>query len=153
MVVRCPKAAGARRSDAQCSEEGFLGYLYAADLLHAAFAFFLLFEELAFAGDVAAVAFGRYVLAVGADGLAGDDAFAHRGLYGDLELLTGDQFLEFFDQRPTAGVGLAAVDDYGERVNVVAGDEHLDLDEVGRLVANWLVVVGGVAFRAAFEGV
>jgi hypothetical protein len=79
-------------------------------LLHAAFAFFLLFEELAFAGYVAAVALGRYVLAVGSDGFAGDDAFAHRGLYWDLELLARDQLFEFLDQGASAVVGLVAVD-------------------------------------------
>ena len=95
MGARCPKERG---SDAERCEKGFLRYLYAAHLLHAALAFFLLFQQLAFAGNVAAVAFGRYVLAVGTNGLAGDYAFAHGGLYRNLELLAGDEFLEFFDQ-------------------------------------------------------
>src|SRR5215210_3605697 len=97
MVVGRPTPAGVRHSDAQRSQEGFLGYFYVTDLLHAAFAFFLLLQELAFAGDVATVAFGRYVLAVGAYGLAGDDALAHRGLYGNLELLAGNQLFELLD--------------------------------------------------------
>src|SRR5215203_848987 len=153
MVVRCPKAASVRHSDAQRSEESFLGYLDAADLLHAAFALFLLFEELALAGDVAAVALGRYVLAIGAYGLAGDDAFAHSGLYGDLELLAWDQLLELLDQRATAVVGLVTVDDDRERVHGIAGDEDFDLHEVGRFVAYRLVVVGGVALGAALQSV
>ncbi len=42
----------------QHGQEGFLRDVYAAYALHALFSFFLFFEELAFARDVAAVAFG-----------------------------------------------------------------------------------------------
>src|SRR3712207_4102164 len=45
--------------DLQDGEEGFLGDLDFADALHALLALFLLFEELALAGDVAAVALGE----------------------------------------------------------------------------------------------
>src|SRR3954467_8625076 len=97
MGAPCPKNM-ARHSDTQSRQEGLLWYLHAAHLFHATFAFFLLFEKLALAGYVATVAFGRYVLAVGADGFAGDNALAHGGLYGDFELLAGDELLEFLDQ-------------------------------------------------------
>ena len=72
--------------DAQRGQEGLLRYLHAADLLHAALALFLLLEELAFAGNVATVAFGSNVFAVGANGLAGDHTLAHGGLHWHLEL-------------------------------------------------------------------
>src|SRR5207249_11480540 len=45
----------------QHREKGFLRNINLADALHAAFALFLFFEELAFARDVAAVAFGQDV--------------------------------------------------------------------------------------------
>ena len=48
-------------------EEGFLGDVDLADALHAAFAFFLFFEEFAFAGNVATITFGENVLAHGGD--------------------------------------------------------------------------------------
>src|SRR5215204_3075625 len=140
-------------SDAQRGQEGLLRYLYAAYLFHAALALLLLFEELAFAGYVAAVAFGRDVLAVGADSLAGDHTLAHGGLHGYFELLAWDQLFELLGQGAAALVGLVAVDDDGERVHGVAGDEDLDLHQVGGLVAEWLVVVGGVALCAALHGV
>ncbi len=44
-------------------EEGLLGDFDAADGLHALLALFLLFEQFAFAGNVAAVAFGGDVFA------------------------------------------------------------------------------------------
>src|SRR6266581_9328886 len=54
----------------QHREEGFLRNIHLADALHAALAFFLLFEEFAFARDIAAVAFGQHVFADGRDGFA-----------------------------------------------------------------------------------
>src|SRR5689334_4507296 len=91
--------------------EGFLGDFYAADLLHALFALFLFFEELALTGDVAAVAFAGDVFAEGADGFAGDDAGADGGLEGDLEEVAVDFLAEFFDDGAAALFGLALVDD------------------------------------------
>src|SRR5918993_444404 len=148
MGAGCPKV-----SDSQCGQEGFLGYLHVADLLHAALALFLLLEELAFAGYVTTVAFGGNVFAVSAYGLAGDHTLAHGGLHRHLELLAGDQLFELLDERASTLVGLAAVDDDGERIDGVTGDEDLDLYQVGRLVAERLVVVGGVALCAALHGV
>src|SRR5919106_710596 len=78
-----------RGSDPQGGEERFLGYLHAPYLLHAAFALFLLFEELALAGDISTVAFCRHVLAVGAHRLAGDDPLPHRR--------SGDQNLDLYE--------------------------------------------------------
>src|SRR6185295_19244911 len=66
-------------------EEGLLGDLDRAHHLHALLAFLLLLEELALAGDVAAVALGGDVLAIGVDRRAGDDVAADRSLDGDLE--------------------------------------------------------------------
>ena len=51
-----------------------------ADALHALLAFLLLFEELALAGNVGAVALGQHVLAHSMNRLASDDLGADRGL-------------------------------------------------------------------------
>src|SRR5579862_647278 len=64
---------------AQDGHEGFLRQLDAPDALHALFAGLLLLEQLALAGDVAAVAFGEDVLAYRADGFARDDLSADCG--------------------------------------------------------------------------
>ncbi len=62
--------------------------------LHLLFPFLLLLEQLALAGDVAAVALGGDVLAHRGDGFAGDDLAADGGLDGDDEELVRDDFLE-----------------------------------------------------------
>src|SRR5271156_3175090 len=84
--------------DFQDCQESLLGNVHAAYALHALLAFFLFFEEFAFAGDVAAVAFGNYVFADGANGFAGDDAAADGGLYSDFEHLARDEFAQAGDE-------------------------------------------------------
>ena len=61
---------GAVLADFQNRQKGLLRDVYLADALHPLFALFLLFEQLAFAGDVSAVAFGNDVLADGEIGRA-----------------------------------------------------------------------------------
>src|ERR1039458_7588691 len=60
--------------DLENREECFLRNVDTAHALHAFLSLFLLFEEFAFARDVAAIAFRDHVLADGADRLARDDA-------------------------------------------------------------------------------
>src|SRR5689334_22519159 len=90
-------------------QERLLGHLDAADLLHALLAFLLALEQLALAADVAAVALGRDVLAVGLDRLAGDDRRPDRGLDGHVELLARDLGAQLLGQRAADLVGLVAV--------------------------------------------
>ena len=83
-------------------DEGLLRDVHLADGLHALLALLLLFEELSFAGDVAAVAFGRDVLAKRADAVAGDDLPADGGLERDFEQMAVDFFREAHEQAPAA---------------------------------------------------
>src|SRR6476661_6907291 len=78
-------------ADLENGQERFLRNLDAADRLHPLLSRLLLFEQLALARDVAAVAFGQHVLAQGLDALAGDDLRADRRLDRDVEHLTRDQ--------------------------------------------------------------
>src|SRR5215210_8925753 len=96
----------------QDREERLLRNLDAADLLHALLAFLLLLEQLALARDVAAVAAGDDVLAVGLDRLAGDDVRADRGLDRDVVLLARDLRLELLDHVAPDLVRLLAVHDH-----------------------------------------
>ena len=68
----------------QHAEKRFLRNLDLAEGFHSLLAFLLLLEEFAFAGDVAAVAFGRDVFAQGGDRLARDDLAADGRLQRDL---------------------------------------------------------------------
>src|SRR3954464_10149744 len=97
-------------------EEGLLRNLDAPYLLHALLALLLLLEELALAGDVAAVALGDHVLADRLDGLAGDDLGADRRLDRDLELLARDLLAQALHERAPGGVGLVPVHDHRECV-------------------------------------
>src|SRR4051812_4647099 len=75
-------------------DECLLRDLDAADHLHPLLALLLLLEQLALAGDVAAVALGKHVFAHRRDRLASDDAGADGGLDRHLELLAWDELLE-----------------------------------------------------------
>ena len=139
--------------DFQDGEEGFLGNVDAADALHAFFPFFLFFEEFAFAADVSAVAFGDDVFANGADGFAGDDAAADGGLERHFEHLARDQLAQARNELAAAVVGLIAMADEGERVDGLAADEHIELDEIGSPIAGEMVIERSVAARNAFEAI
>src|SRR3712207_993275 len=113
-------------------QEGLLRHLDAPDLLHALLALLLALEELALAGDVAAVALGRDVLAEGLDGLAGDDVRADRRLDRHVELLARDLLAELLGERPAGRVRLVAVDDHRERVDRVAAQQDVQAHHVRR---------------------
>src|SRR5439155_993734 len=101
----------------QDREEGFLRDLDRAHLLHAPFSFFLLLEELALPGNVAAVAFGGHVLAQRANRFARDHLGTDRGLDHDLEQLARDQLLKLLGDLPPPFVRLVAVNDDRKRVH------------------------------------
>src|SRR5439155_12147846 len=138
-------------ADLEHREESVLGHLDAPDLLHALLALFLALEQLALAADVAAIALGRDVLAVGLDGLAGDDVRADRRLDRDVVLLARDALAQLLDQRAPDLVGLVAVHDHRQRVDRIAGQEDVELDHVRGLHPDDLVVERGVAPRARLE--
>ena len=61
---------------------------------HPLLAFLLLFQQLLFPGDIAAVALGQHVLAQGLDGFPGDDLAADGRLNRNFELSPGDILLQ-----------------------------------------------------------
>ena len=103
--------------------------------------------------DVAAVALGQDVLADGADGFAGNDARADGCLDRHLELLAGNQFAQLLGHHEPVGVGLVAVGDGAERVDLFALEQDVDLDQVGDLFAVGLPVQRGVAAGLGLEHV
>src|SRR4051812_21597288 len=102
-------------ADLEDREEGVLGHLDAPDLLHALLALLLALEQLALAADVAAVALGGHVLAVGLDRLARDDVRADGGLDRHVVLLARDARAQLLGQGAAELVGLVAVDDHAQR--------------------------------------
>src|SRR4029078_11490358 len=76
-----------------------------AELPHLLLAFLLLLQKFALARDVAAVAFCGDVLAYRADGFAGDDLAADRGLDRNHEHVRRDQLLHLLDHGAAAAFG------------------------------------------------
>src|SRR5258708_36096368 len=144
-IPAAPRSEGRRRSlvGPQHGEEGVLRDVHAADALHALLACLLLLDQLALAGDVAAVALGDDVLADRPDALAGDDARADGGLQHHLEELARDQLPQLLDQRLAAGVGLVAMNDERQRVDSLAVDHDVEPHQVAAPVAAQGVVEGG----------
>src|SRR6266849_2615543 len=132
-------------------EKGLLWNVDLADALHALFAFFLFFEELALAGDVTAVAFGQNVFTNRRDRFARDHAAADGGLNGDLEQLPRNQFSQARHQVAAALVGLFAMANHGQRVHRLAANQDVELDEVGFDVTREVIVERSVAARNGFQ--
>ena len=132
-------------------KEGLLRHLYVADLLHALLAAFLFFEQLALAGDVAAVALGQDVLAHLLHRLAGDDLRTDSGLDGDVELLTGEQLLELLAHAAAEGLGVVEMRQRGEGVNGFAVEQDVELHQLGGPEADGVVVERGIALGDGFE--
>src|SRR3954454_10073314 len=124
-------------------EEGLLGNLDAADLLHPLLAFLLLLEQLALARDVAAVTLGDDVLADGLARFAGDDLGPDRGLDRHLVLLAWNLLAQALDERAAGRVRLVAVHHHRERVDYVAGEQDVHLHEVARARSDEVVVERG----------
>src|SRR5216683_830475 len=129
----------------QNREKGFLRDVHLADTLHAALAFFLFFEEFAFAGNVAAVALGENVFADGRDRFARNDAAADSGLDRHFKHLPRNEFSQARHQIAPALSRKVAMDDQRERIHRFAGDQHIQLDEVGFPVVGKMVVKRSVA--------
>src|SRR5712691_5204238 len=94
----CPRASSLTPfAYLQHSEKRLLGDVHTADAFHALLAFLLLLEQLALAGDVAAVALGKDVFTHGMHRLARNDLGADGSLNGNFKHLAGDEFPHFGD--------------------------------------------------------
>ena len=125
---------------AEDGDESLLRDVDVADFLHAFLAFALLVKKFAFAGDVAAVAFGENVLAELADVFTGDDLAADGTLDGDFKHLRRNGFAEAFTNHAGACDGAVRMADGGKGVNGFAVDENFKLDGWGGFVAIRIVI-------------
>ena len=113
----------------QHCEECFLRHFDVADLLHAFLSFLLFLEEFAFSADVSSVAFCRHVLPLAFYCLSCHDLRCDGGLYGDVELLSGYEFLQFLAHTPSEGDGVIDVCECGESIDALAVEEDVELCE------------------------
>src|SRR5260370_1966753 len=137
--------------DLQNGEEGFLRNVDLADALHAALAFFLLFEEFAFAGNVSAVALGENIFADGRNGFARNHAAANRGLDRHFKHLARNQFSQARDQVAPAFRRKLAMDDQRQRVDRFARDQHIQFDWVGFATVREVIIERAVAALSRFH--
>jgi hypothetical protein len=140
-----------RKERRKNTAKGLLRNLDAADLLHALLAGLLLFQQLLLARDVAAVTLGQHVLAHRLDVLAGDDVRADRGLDGDVVHLARDQLAHLGRQFAAAVRRVGAMHDERQGIDLVAVDQHVELDHIGRAVFLELVVERGIAARHGLQ--
>src|SRR5262245_19008142 len=139
-MARAPRSALGGLVQVEHREEGFLRHLDAADRLHPLLAGLLLLEQLALAGDVAAVALREHVLALRLDGLARDHARPDRRLDRNVEELAWDLLAQAVDKRTPARVCGIAMDHEREGVHRLGRDEDVDPDELALSEAREVLV-------------
>src|SRR5574340_560416 len=121
-------------------EERLLRDLNAPDGLHPLLAGLLLLEKLLLARGVAPVALGGHVLAQRLDRLARDHLRSDRSLHGDVEHLARDQRAQLRRNLAAAVGGDRTVHHHRQRVDTLAVDQDVELDDVGRAKLAELVV-------------
>src|ERR1700691_4912181 len=89
-------------------DKGFLRDFNLAELAHLLLALLLLVEELALARDVAAIAFGRHVLAQRLDRFARNHFAADGSLHRNLEQVPRDEVLQLLAHAAPARLGASA---------------------------------------------
>src|SRR5450755_579295 len=115
----------------QYGQERLLRNFDASHRFHTLLACLLLFEQLFLARDVAAVAFGKYVLAHRLDRFAGDDLRADGRLDRHVEHLPRDQRTHLRHHLAAAVLRNRAMDHHRQRVDALAVDQDVELDHVG----------------------
>ena len=108
---------------------------YIADHFHALFAFLLLFKKFSFARNVAAITFGKYVLAKRVDSLARNDLTAYRSLNRDFKLLARNFIAQAFADFSRALVCVALEHKLGKRVNCLSVKEYVKFCKFRRFIA------------------
>src|SRR5208283_5143704 len=114
-MLRAGSATAVLLPDLEQGQESLLRNFDPAYLFHPLLAFLLLFEQLSFSRDVAAVALGGDVFAQRLHGFPRDNLGADPGLNRNFEHLAWNQLAHFFAQRPAPFVGLVAMHDNRKR--------------------------------------
>ena len=78
---------------------------------------------------------------------------ADRRLQRHVEHLPRNEAAQFLHELATAALGAGAVHDHRERIDFLAIDEHVELDEIGRAVFLEFVVERGIAARHGLQAV
>src|ERR1700743_3854616 len=112
-------------ADLQYGKKRFLRNIDAAHTFHPPLTFLLLFEELAFAADITAIALSQNILTHGGDGFACDNLGPDRGLKCNFEHLARNELAHALDERLTPLVRKIPMDDHRQRVDRFARNQHI----------------------------
>ena len=113
----------------------------------------MLFQKFFLAGNIAAVALGKNVLAHGFHRFAGNNAGADSRLDGNFKKLARNVFFQPLGDLARAGIGLVLVNDKGKCVHLFAVEQKIQLDQFARQISFQLVVQRSIAAGAAFQRV
>ena len=120
-------------------------HLDRSDLFHALFTFFLSVKQLAFTGNIAAIALGDHVLAQRFNCLTRNNVGPNGRLNGDVKHLARDDFAHFGHHGPAPVLGLRAVHNDGQGINLFTVEQNVDLHHIGGAVFLEFVVHGRIA--------
>ena len=134
-------------------EKCFLRNFDFANLHHALFTGFLLFEQFALSRDIAAITFGKNIFAHRIDGFARNNLTTDSTLNWYLELMPRNGFTQFFANNPRSLDGPVFVNEYAERIDLLVIDQYREFDEFGLPVFQKLIIERGITFRYRFESV
>lgn len=101
--------------------------------------------------NVTAVTFGCYVLANGFDCFTGNDFCSDGRLYGDVELLSRNEFLKFFAHAPAEGNAVVEVRESRKSIDRLTVKQNIEFDEFARPVIVQMVVERRISFRNALQ--
>src|SRR5271165_1379953 len=152
-VPKTKRLARAVLADLEDRQKRLLRDVHLPDALHPLLALFLLFEQLAFARNVSAVALGDDVLADRRDGFARHDLRADRRLDRYLEHLPRNQLPHLRYQRAPAIVSEVAMDDDRERIDRLARDQDVQLHHRRLPRPRQVVIERSIAARHRLEPV
>ena len=113
----------------------FLRNIDRAELSHALLPLFLLFQQFFLMGYISTVAFCDYIFAICAHCGASDDFLSDRCLYRNLELMHGDNILEFFADEAPSMICIRFMHDHRERIHHFFVEQDIQFNQFRLFVA------------------
>ena len=120
-------------------------------LLHALLPFLLFFEQLALTGDVPTVALGRYIFPDCLYSLPGNNLGPDRRLYGDIELLSGDQFFQLLTHPASERLCVVGMGECGKCIHRLSVEQDIELHQFRRPEIVDVVIERRIPFGDALQ--
>ena len=111
-------------------EEGFLRHFDIADLFHALLATFLFLQQFALTAHITAITLGKHILTHLLHRLTRDNLGADGSLDGNIELLAGNELLQFLAHPTPEGDSVVLMGQRGKGINRLTIEQDVELDEL-----------------------